>query len=53
MHPKASIHLAIWCSPEFAVFVSEWIFELLNKGSVSLKSEPAQSNVKFILIRIS
>ncbi len=25
-----------WCSPEFAVMVTEWTFELLTKGSVSL-----------------
>jgi len=43
IHPKASIHLAIWCSPEFAVFVSEWVFELLTEGSVSLKIEPTQT----------
>ncbi len=36
IHPKASIHLAMWCSPEFAVTVSEWVYELLTKGSVSL-----------------
>ncbi|MFK5969589.1 MAG: KilA-N domain-containing protein [Candidatus Marithrix sp.] len=43
IHPKASIHLAIWCSPEFAVMVSEWVFELLTKGSVSIKPEPTQT----------
>jgi hypothetical protein len=36
IHPKASINLAQWCSPEFAVMVTEWVFELLDKGSVSL-----------------
>jgi hypothetical protein len=43
IHPKASVHLAIWCNPEFAVMVTEWTYELLTKGSVSLdpKSEIA------------
>ena len=36
MHPKASIHIAIWCNPEFAVMVTEWTYELLTKGTVSL-----------------
>ena len=36
IHPIAAIHLAIWCSPEFSVMVSDWVFELLTKGSVSL-----------------
>ncbi|MEK8021324.1 MAG: KilA-N domain-containing protein, partial [Candidatus Parabeggiatoa sp.] len=36
IHPYASIHLAIWCNPDFAVMVTKWTFELLTKGSVSL-----------------
>jgi len=36
IHPKASINLAQWSSPEFAVMVTEWTFELLTNGSVSL-----------------
>jgi hypothetical protein len=36
IHPKASINLAQWSSPEFAVMVTEWVFELLDKGTVSL-----------------
>jgi hypothetical protein len=36
IHPYASINLAQWCSPEFAVMVTKWTFELLTKGSVSL-----------------
>ncbi|RKZ72564.1 MAG: hypothetical protein DRQ57_17105 [Gammaproteobacteria bacterium] len=37
IHPKVAIHLAIWCEPNFAVMVSEWVYELLTKGSVSLE----------------
>ena len=36
IHPKGAIHLAFWCNPEFAVMVTEWTFELLTTGSVSL-----------------
>jgi len=39
IHPKVAIHLAIWCDPNFAVMVSEWVYELLTKGSVSLDSK--------------
>jgi len=42
IHPHASIHLAIWCSPSFAVMVTKWVFELLTKGSVTLNPEPNQ-----------
>ena len=41
IEPHASINLAQWCSPEFAVMVTKWTFELLTKGSVSLN--PAQT----------
>ncbi len=36
IHSKVAIHLAIWCHPDFAVLVTDWVFELLTKGSVSL-----------------
>jgi len=36
VHPKVAIYLAIWCSPEFAVLVTDWVHELLTKGTVSL-----------------
>ncbi len=48
IHPKAAIHLAIWCSPEFAVLVSEWVYELLTEGSVSLN--PEQSKQETVLL---
>lgn len=32
VHPKAAIHLAQWCSPEFAVLVSNWVFDWLTRG---------------------
>ena len=35
-HPKLSIQFAQWCSPMFALQVSDWMDELMTKGSVSL-----------------
>jgi len=44
IHPKVAIHLAQWCSPEFAVLVSKWVFELLTTGRVELQPQtPPQS----------
>jgi hypothetical protein len=34
-----AIRLAQWLSPEFALQVDEWVLELMNKGSVSIKAE--------------
>jgi len=36
VHPYVSINLAQWCSPMFAVLVTNWVYELLTTGSVSL-----------------
>ena len=49
VHPYVSINLAQWCSPIFAVLVTNWVFELLTKGSVSLNpNEPSiQDVIKF------
>ena len=37
IHSKLAIHLAIWCNSDFAVLVTDWVYELLTKGSVSLE----------------
>ena len=42
IHPKASVHLGIWCNPEFAVLVTKWTYDLLTKGSVSLNPEQSK-----------
>jgi len=44
VHPQVSINLAQWCSPKFAVLVTEWIFELMTKGYVSLNAKPTLNN---------
>ncbi len=36
VHPRVAVNLAQWCSPEFAVLVSEWVVELLTTGRVEL-----------------
>jgi hypothetical protein len=36
IHPWVAIHLAQWCSPEFAVAVTGWVFELLTTGTVGM-----------------
>ncbi len=36
-HPDVAIHFAQWANPAFAVQVSKWMRELMNKGSVSIK----------------
>lgn len=36
VNPYVAINLAQWCSPEFAVQVSKWVFELMSTGEVSL-----------------
>jgi len=41
VHPQVSINLAQWCSPKFAVLVTEWVFELMTKGHVSLNAQSA------------
>ncbi len=46
VNSKVAIHLAIWCNPDFAVLVTEWVYELLTTGSVSLN--PEQSKQKTI-----
>jgi len=44
-HPKVAINLAQWCSPEFAVMVSDWVFELLTTGKVELQPEISQAKM--------
>ncbi|GEM_PF-4294500 len=32
VHPQVAYHLAMWCSPAFAVQVTEWIHDIRTKG---------------------
>jgi hypothetical protein len=36
IHPKVAINLAQWLSSEFAVQVSNWIYDLMTKGKVEV-----------------
>jgi len=36
VHSRVSINLAQWCSPEFAVQVTDWVLELMTTGKVEL-----------------
>ena len=40
IHPKVAINLAQWLSPDFAVLVSNWIYDLMTKGKVEVIVSP-------------
>lgn len=42
VHRRVAIHLAQWCSADFAVRVTGWMEELLTKGRVSLTGVEAR-----------
>lgn len=37
VHPQVAYHLAMWCSPAFAVQVTEWIHDIRTKGFATAK----------------
>jgi len=45
IEPHAAINLAQWCSPRFAVLVSDWVFQLLTTGKVELQPEISQAKM--------
>ncbi len=45
IHSRVAIHLAIWCNPEFAVLVTDWVYELLTKGTVSLNPNKSHQEI--------
>lgn len=46
VHPQVAIHLAQWCSAEFAVKVSQWVYDWMNG-----KSSPSSTGVPYHLRR--
>ena len=60
IEPHAAINLAQWCSPRFAVLVSDWVFQLLTIWRVELQDsqilstnqmlEYAQINKEFLTL---
>ncbi|MFK5970319.1 MAG: KilA-N domain-containing protein, partial [Candidatus Marithrix sp.] len=49
IHSKVAIYLAIWCSPKFAVLVTDWVYELFNTGSVSLNPEQSKQETALLI----
>jgi KilA-N domain len=45
IHPKLAVHLAQWCSPEFALLVSDWIEEWMLTGRNPIHSDLDQEFV--------
>lgn len=39
VHPKVAIHLAQWCSPQFAVFVTDLVFDWMSRNAVLPEEE--------------
>ena len=36
VHPQVAYHLAMWCSPTFAVKVTEWLLDLHTQGFATI-----------------
>ncbi|AVT13660.1 KilA-N domain-containing protein [Paracidovorax avenae] len=47
VHPKVAIHLAQWLSADFAVQVSEWVYDWMNSGS----QQPREAKLPYHLRR--
>ena len=45
IHPKLAVHLAQWCSPDFALLVSDWIEEWLTAGHNPVQADWDQQYV--------
>ena len=39
VHPQVLTHLAQWISPEFAVQVNKWVFDIMTTGKAELKKD--------------
>lgn len=54
VHPQVAINLGQWCSPEFAVFVSQLVFEWMDgKRSLEIAALEAKFDAKFEAIASS
>lgn len=38
-HPQVAIHCGIWCSPEFAVLVTGWVYDWMTTGQNPLQPD--------------
>ncbi|VTS03025.1 KilA-N domain-containing protein [Tuwongella immobilis] len=43
VHPRVAIDLARWLSPQFAVVVNGWVFEIMTKGTASVHARNPES----------
>lgn len=48
VHPKVALHLAQWLSPEFAVQVTDWVYEWMSGGG---KPAPSSGGLPYHLER--
>jgi len=49
VHPKVAVNLAQWLSPEFAVHVSNWIYDLMTRGKVEVNVKLLKEKEKTII----
>ncbi|TWA73977.1 KilA domain-containing protein [Azospirillum brasilense] len=49
VHPQVAYHLAQWCSPAFAVQVTEWIHDIRTKGYAALPGADIAATVAGIV----
>ncbi len=43
-HPKVAIHCAMWCDAEFAVFVTNLVFDWMTTGQNPIPPQPTPTN---------
>ncbi|MDZ4876725.1 MAG: hypothetical protein CLLPBCKN_006160 [Chroococcidiopsis cubana SAG 39.79] len=43
-HPQVAINCGQWCSPSFAVLVSQWVFDWMRKGKTPAIAQPVVSS---------
>ena len=43
-HPQVAINCGQWCSPSFAVLVSQWVFDWMRKGKTPAIAQPIVSS---------
>lgn len=44
-HPKVAIHCAIWCDAEFAVFVTNLVFDWMTTGQNPIQPQPISTEI--------
>ncbi len=44
-HPKVAIHCAMWCDAEFAVFVTNLVFDWMTTGKNPIQPQPTSTEI--------